>query len=332
MFKELLLKIKENFLYFVPPPEFLRMSHVGLNVSDHSIKILELKRGRGGYKLSYFNDEPIAEGIIKSGNINDRDALREAFQRIKKKYNLSFVGVTLPEEKAYVFRLKVPKTTNDKEIRSNIEFQLEDNVPLSINEALFDYEVIPQDSDRQHMYVSVHVLPQKVVASYVSLLKDVGITPLYFEIEADSIARSVIKRNDPSTFMLVDYGRTRTGFSVVGRGVVRYTSTAEIGGDSITKIIMDQFKVSAKEAEKIKNEKGLFRDEENPELYMSLANAVSVLRDEINKRFIFWHTHKVEGKEDPIKEIILVGGNSNIFGLEEYLSSSLKVKVERANI
>ena len=67
---------------------------------------------------------------------------------------------------------------------------------------------------------------------------------------------------------------------------------------------------------------------------MSLANIVSVLRDEINKRYIFWHTHKdSNGKVgDKIQKIILVGGNSNLYGLEDYLSSSLKVKVERADI
>jgi len=89
-----------------------------------------------------------------------------------------------------------------------------------------------------------------------------------------------------------------------------------------------------KDAEKIKNEKGLMRDSKNPELYMSLANTVSALKDEINKRYNYWYTHKDNyGKiGNQIKKIILVGGSSNLFNLDDYLSSSLKIKVERADV
>jgi len=67
---------------------------------------------------------------------------------------------------------------------------------------------------------------------------------------------------------------------------------------------------------------------------MSFVNVVSALRDEINNMYIYWHTHKYEeGKVgDKIKKIILVGGNANLLGLDEYLSSSLKVRVEKADV
>jgi len=240
----------------------------------------------------------------------------------------------LPEEKAYVFTLKIPRTTERKEIISSIEFQLEDNVPISVNEALFDYNLIPGDLNSSHIDVGVSVLPQKVVASYARIFHEVGLIPVSFEIEAESIARAIIPKGDLNTYMVVDYGRTRTSFSIVSKGVVSYTSTVETGGRMALDIIEKQTGLSTEEAQKIKNEKGLVKDPKHPELYMSLANIASVLKDEINKRYIFWHTHKgSEGKEGKqIKKILLVGGNSNLFGLEDYLSSSLKVKVERSNV
>ena len=61
---------------------------------------------------------------------------------------------------------------------------------------------------------------------------------------------------------------------------------------------------------------------------------MAVLRDEINKHFIYWHTHPDEnGNARPtIEEIVLVGGGSNLSGLPDYLSASLRVKTSVANI
>ncbi|PIP86647.1 hypothetical protein COW82_00945 [Candidatus Campbellbacteria bacterium CG22_combo_CG10-13_8_21_14_all_43_18] len=329
-----LLKMEKIFLKFLPPPKLLRMSHAALNFSDHSVKILELFGYENEFSIKKFGAEIIPDGVIKSGNINNRDSLKEILKKVKEKYDLSLVGATLPEEKAYVFKLRVPKSNSEKEIRNSIEFQMEDNVPISVNEALFDYKIIPKSERVNSIDVGVSVLPQKVVASYISLFKDVGMTPVFLEIEAESIARAVIAKDDMDTYMIVDYGRTRTGFSVVSRGVIRYTSTAEIGGEPIDKILEEKFHIKKEEVEKIKNEKGLVRDKDKPELYMSLANVVSVLKDEINKRFIFWHTHKdIDGKiGDNIKKIILVGGNANLFGLKDYLQAGLKVRVEYADV
>ena len=325
-------KSKKTFLDFFPPPGFLTMPAYGLNMSDHSIKVLELLTDHKT-KVGKFGEEPIPDGAVKSGNINNKEALKGVLKSIKEKYGMSLVRVSIPEEKAYVFKLKIPKTDDEEEIRSSIEFRLEDNVPLSLNEAIFDYDII-STGHNSHIDVSVCVFPQKVVANYAGLFEEAGLTPLSFEIEASSIARAVIDKKSTDTYMIVDYGRTRTGFSVVSGGVVRYTSTVEIGGEPITEIIMKKKNLSHKEAEDIKNHKGILKDPENPELYMSFVNIVSALRDEINNRYIYWHTHKdEEGKVgNKIKKIILVGGNANLLGLDEYLSSSLKVRVEKADV
>ena len=85
---------------------------------------------------------------------------------------------------------------------------------------------------------------------------------------------------------------------------------------------------------KKKKEFGLRRNATNREVFSVLLNGVSILRDEIVKHFLYWHTHKdEEGKDRPlIKKVILSGGDSNLIGLSEYLSVSMKINVEIANV
>jgi Tfp pilus assembly PilM family ATPase len=88
------------------------------------------------------------------------------------------------------------------------------------------------------------------------------------------------------------------------------------------------------DGEKIKKKYGLQRNTENKEIFAILLNSVSILRDELVKHFLYWHTHKDEkGKTNPpIKKIILSGGDSNLIGLSDYLSMSMKSETEMADV
>jgi len=134
--------------------------------------------------------------------------------------------------------------------------------------------------------------------------------------------------------MIVDFGKKRTGISIFSKGVLRFTSTIDVGGVILTNVIQKSFKTSFEEAEKMKQKYGLGRDSENKEMFSVLLNGVSVLRDEISRHLLFWNTKKEEEKEDYslVRKIILCGGDSNLLGLIDYLSVSMKTKVETANV
>ena len=134
--------------------------------------------------------------------------------------------------------------------------------------------------------------------------------------------------------MIVDIGEKRTGIFIISRGIVMFTSTLDVGGVMLTNMITKNFKINFEEAEKMKRKYGLERNTPNKELFSVLLNSVSVLRDDIVKHFLYWHTHKdEEGKNNPpIKKIIMCGGDSNLIGLSEYLSVSIKSPVEMANV
>ena len=58
-----------------------------------------------------------------------------------------------------------------------------------------------------------------------------------FEVEPESIARSVVPAGDRGTYMVMDFGRTRTGIFIVSGGAVSFTSTVSVGGYSLTRAI-----------------------------------------------------------------------------------------------
>lgn len=321
---------RSRFYQFFPPPQFLQMPAVGLDISDVSMRFVELVEKRKGSVIGRFGERTIPRGVIESGDVKKTADLRAIFSDIKKVYNLEFVSVSLPEEKAYLFELHLP-VMKLRDIRGAIELVLEEHVPIRADEAIFDYDIIKEDEAT--INVGVSAVSQSLVDGYLEAFSGAGITPVAFEIEAHSIARSIIPTGDKNTFMTVDFGKTRTGIAIVSEGAVKFTSTVPVGGGSITDAIAKNLKVPYEEAEKIKHEKGISLSDPNEDLSLALMSTVSILRDEISKHQAYWQGHLDDyGKKRPkIEKIYLCGGDSNLAGFASYLASGLSSPVELAN-
>ncbi len=325
-----------HFLALFPPPRFLAMSAVGLDISDSSVKFVELTNRPYGKELSAFAERDIPAGVVASGEIVDAERLTRVLAGLRRDFSLEFVRVSLPEEKGYVFQTKISRETPPDQARSIIEFSLEENVPLSPAESVFDYEVVRSGSGAvdDHIDVNVSVYPKKIIEQYTAALRRAGLVPLSFEVEAHAVVRAVVRDGDLGTYLIVDIGRARTGLAIVSGGALAFSSTLDVGGDALTIAIEKYSMISPEKAEAVKNDRGLLRRRGDQELYASLVPTVSALRDEINKHYIYWQGRKgSDGAPSPqIQKLILCGGNANLAGLPEYLTSSLRVPTERANI
>ncbi len=321
------------FLKLFPPPRFLSTPAVGLDISDESIHFVELLPFGEGYMIKKFGEKKIPEKVIESGEIKKpKELINILASLLKNEFSSNVVNVSLPEQRAYLLKMRSPHV-NKKEIRNNLELQLEDNVPIPAVEAVFDYDLIEVNKKESYIEVSLSVLPSKVVENYVDIIESAGFSPLSFEIAAQSIARCVIPEGDEGTFMIIDFGRVRTGISIVNKGVTLFTSTVEIGGVALTRAIKRALSVSMEEAEEIKKEKGITGHDKNSELFLTMMSIIGVLKDEANKHYVYWHTHKDSyGEKRPaIEKIILCGGDSNLSGLSDYLSTGIHIPVELAN-
>ena len=319
------------FNRFFPVPKFLAMPFFGLDVSDESLKFIELINTKDGLKVGQYGERVIPAGVIQSGKIKNLPQIEEILLKLRKEVGVKSVRVSLPEEQVYLFKLKLSKD-GLVNIRESIELSLEEHIPLQASETIFDYEMINQD--KENIELQVAAIPKNIIEDYLTIFKNVGIKVQSFELEAQAIARSVVKNGDLDTYMIVDFGERRTGIFIVSKGVVMFTSTLDVGGVMLDEMLAKNFRISLNEAEKMKRKYGLMRNTENKEVFSVLLNSVSILRDEVSKHFLYWHTHKSGEGEDnpPIKKIILCGGDSNLLGLVEYLASSMKTKVEMANV
>jgi type IV pilus assembly protein PilM len=327
--------IRAAFNRFFPPPKFLEMPAVGLDISDDAVSAVGLVRHGAAFSVERFGRRLLPKGSITGGNVSIMDAVVGALRELKHELKLGFVNASLSEESAYLFKTKIPRVPK-KEIRGVLEFKLEENVPIPASDAIFDYTIITQGEHESgdHLDVSVTVLPKIAVDTYTKLLEKAALVPLSFEIEAQAISRAVVPKGNRDAHLIVHMGEHQTGLSIVSDEVVHFTSTVGIGGEHITEAIANHLSISRAEAAKIKHEHASFRSKQSAQLFLTITKALSALKDEMSKLSVYWSTHKDNAGElgKKIGKIILCGRDAALPGLADYMALAFEYPVEVGNV
>ncbi len=330
------MKVLETLGKIIPPPAYMQLPSIGVDVSDTSLKYIQFKndhRSRKGLRLVSWGDIDIEKGALERGVVHKGDTLTEVLREVKERTGIKNVRVSLPEERAYLFETEIKKGTSLKEIRSQLEFKLEENVPLSPRDAFFDYEII-EDSLNQNMHrVSVTAYAKDTVLSYYDACRKAGVVPIAFEVEAQAIACALIPSHTKGTYMIVDFGKTRTGVGIVHNGVLMYTSTIDLGGTLLSEAMRTKLgNVEESELTRIKNTQGLMQGSGATDVHDILTKNIAVIADEIGIRIAYWNTKDITHEDRQIQSVLLCGGSVNMKGLPSFLTQKLGVDVYRANV
>lgn len=320
-----------------PVPALLVPRAAGVDISDASVKWIVLTRHKEGLRVESFGEEPIPAGIVVDGEIKEKNSLVEILRIVKEKLGgISCAHAALPEESAYVFRMHVPEKTPRDQILSMIEFELDGRVPIAPNDAVYDFNVIQEHDDGVGEEIGVIVFPRALSESYAEVFEEAGIELLSLELEARSIARTISSGSpDEPITLSVDFGRARTGFAVLKRGIPIFTSTVGVGGDTITRAVIEKLSLSPEEAQIFKNDQGLLAEGgAKSEGMEAMVGTASALADEIAKHFHYWDTRRNDKGErvTPVGRILMVGGSSNLKGITDYVAARVQAPTERPDV
>lgn len=320
-----------------PAPKFLFPHASGVDISDASIKWLVLSEPmKGDRKVLEWGQEPLPEGAILAGVIQSEALLIEALRTIKKRMpHVSAVHASLPEEPAFVFNMNVPPASTRQEILNLIGFEFEARVPIPPSAAVYDFDLIPRE-DGMAQEIGVAVFPRELAESYARCFSEAGFLLLSFELEARAIARAIVPPEDKKgVSLLVDFGSKRSGLAVLKGDIPIFTSTVDVGVDSVDKTLTEQLHLSPKEVETWKNEQGLVpvEGQRSPGLE-ALSGAASSLGSEIARHFNYWDTRRNDLGErvTPVSRVLLVGGGANLKGLGDYIAGRVQAPVFRPDV
>lgn len=323
--------LSRTFRAFFPPPRFLKMPTAGIDMSTSGVKFVVLEHSAKGVVIESFGTYRFKKGVITDGDIVERSVLQETLKKIRKDHGVHFANIALPEQKSYLFQTVVPYEKRDDVLRAHVAQSIAEQVPLPPQEARFDAERLFRDKKDQH--VAGVAYARRVVAEYHDAVSASGITVRSMESEMHALPRTLLKKGDTPTCMIVDFGKTTTKLMIVQEGKhPLFATTLDIGGHALTIAVQKAFGVTEEEAKVIKRERGIIPEGENVEYLSSVLTTISGLRDEVVRRFEYWQDRARNEKGiQPIETIFLTGGNGSLRGLPEYFMASIGVPVRTGN-
>lgn len=325
--------------------EFLttHLAAFGLDISDLSVKVAQLQKGKGGFFLSSFGEFSVEQGIIERGQIKKEKELAEVLKSVRtkvqgKKITTPYVVASLPEEQAFLQVIQLPRMSRE-DLESAVRFEAENYVPYSLDTMGIDFQqVTPVVDHLNHTDVLLAALPKATVDSYVAVLKAAGLIPLALEIESSAVARSlVLKETAPVPVLLVDLGATRTSFIVFAGYSLRFTASITVSSVRLTQSIAESLHLGFQEAESLKVQYGLEDSvsASGKKVFEALVPALTDLTLQIKKHISYYESHAghehLERPVSTIQKIILCGGGANLKGITQFLVGELHKEVGIGN-
>jgi type IV pilus assembly protein PilM len=259
----------------------------GLDLSDLSLKVVQLKKKKGGLALTSFVKENIPKGLVEGGEIKKEEELVNLLKKtLGKMKRGSFRGkrvvCNLPEEKVFIRIIQLPRMEED-ELDKAVNWEAEAHIPLGIDEVYLGWQVIePMVNHLDHLDILIAAAPRDLVDKYLSFLKKSGLKPIALEPESIAVVRSLMTKDDLMPTIIVDLGATGTNFVIFSGLAIRFTSHIHISGELFNQAIIKELKVDKKEANRLKIKVGLDKKKKKGKVYQALEPIIDDLAKQIN--------------------------------------------------
>jgi len=333
--KELLSTVQEKFGQ--------NQSIIGIDVGIKSVKIVQMADVNGEMTL-------VKSALVDIGGLPGKQeealaSLKTALSGFETKGAKIIAIINCPQTcTRKIVTPQMPK----KELAQAIRWEAKNAIPFSIDEALMDFEILDEITEKgvKKLVVAVSASPQKTVNKFLSLFTQAGIEisamiPIALSLQ-NLIAIS--KEKQESNIAIVEMGASITELNIFQKGRLAFSRKLPIAGDDITKamtstLMSSQGKVelTLEEAEKIKKEQGIPSGEGVEEIDGKILSSqilalvrpcVEQFASEIERSFDFF---REESHGEQVNKIVLFGGGAQLKGLIAFLHNELDIAVEMGN-
>jgi type IV pilus assembly protein PilM len=303
---------------------------VGLKIGASQLAAARVSNN-GSAELLQVAREPLAPGIIVGGELRDPDALSEALKDFFEKHGLPKKGVRLgiANNRIGVRTFEIAGIEDQKQLANAIRFRAQETLPIPIDEAVLDYQVLGEgvDEDGQPTKrVLLVVAYRELIDRYVDACKKAGITLVGIDLEAFALLRALqapqegVGTDATAALVVVAIGHERSTFAVSDGRVCEFTRVLEWGGSALNVAIARSVDAAPSEVEGTKRALSLM-DEMVPDGIT--ADQAKAAREAMRRAIQTFARELVSSlqyyQNQPgslgIGEIVLTGGTAHLPGL-----------------
>ncbi|MEX0651502.1 MAG: type IV pilus assembly protein PilM [Actinomycetota bacterium] len=233
---------------------------IGLDIGSTAVRAVELAGGDPPIVVKAAQ-VPLPAGAVENGEVKDplvvAEALRELWERGGFKARRVYMGVG--NQRVVVREIALPYLP-EKELRASLGFQVQEFIPMAVDEAVLDYDPISEfDQDDRRMLRMLLVAAQRqMVDTFISAATAAKLEPVGLDLVPFAMVRSVgttgvgMDLEEEGDEAVIDIGAHVTNIVVHARGTVRFVRILPSGGRDVTLAIARGVGVDDEIAERLK--------------------------------------------------------------------------------
>ena len=169
-------------------------STVGLDIEAGSVAAAEVVEN-GKTAVTRYGIVPLEPGAFREGEVTDPEALGEAIKRLFAENNLpKRVRVGVANQRVAVRTMRLPAIENSSELETAIRFQAQDHIPMPLEQAVLDWQVVGRTTGpngEQQIEVVAVAGRREMLGALMTALGKAGIKPIGIDHSAFGMIRAV---------------------------------------------------------------------------------------------------------------------------------------------
>ena len=317
---------------------------VGLKVGASQLAAAKVVNN-GHAQVEQVVREDLEPGIVVAGELREPEALATALRAFFKKHKLPKRGVRLgiANNRIGVRIFEITGIEDPKQLANAIRFRAQEALPIPIEEAVLDYQILGETRDEDGQLttrVLLVVAYRELIDRYVGAFRKAGINLVAIDLEAFALLRSLAAPpEDPATppeaaLVAVAVGHERSTFAVSDGRVCEFTRVLDWGGGALNAAIARDLELTPIDVEPIKRALSLgpaprdlpegVTEEQAAKAREAVRRQVQTFARELVSSLQFYQN---QPGSLGIGEIVLTGGTAHLDGLAEELQRLIGVQV-----
>lgn len=306
---------------------------LGIDISSTSVKLLELSRSNGRYRVESYGVEALPPNAVVEQSINDEEAVGETIRKAvaRSKAGVKKAAIAVAGSAVITKTIEMSASLGDNEMDEQIRVEADQYIPYPLEEVALDWERQGPVAENPDM---VEVLLAACRKDNVELREDSlqlgGLDAEVVDIEAYCVERAAnllteqLEGDEIDTVAIVDVGASMTTLSVLHEGKIIYTREQLFGGKQLIEEIQRHYGLSEEEVRTAKAE-GSLPDDYEAEVLAPFKDAVV---QQVSRSLQFFFS---SSQYNDVDYIILAGGTSSIEGLDELVQQKVGTPTQVAN-
>ena len=236
---------------------------LGLKIGASQIAAAKVVNANGQAEVVQLARERLERGIVVGGELRDPNGLALALGDFFKKHRLPKKNVRLgvANNRVNVRILDIAGAAmSPKQLENAIRFRAQEALPIAIDDAVLDYQVLSQSVNAEgelvHRVLLV-VAYRDLIDRYVEACRKAGIRLVGIDLEAFALLRALTvptdgRRAPDAAQVVVSVGHDRSTFAVSDGKICEFTRVLDWGGSALDIAIARQLNLTPSDAEPIK--------------------------------------------------------------------------------